>query len=178
MAQFKKAPDLPTLFRLNKQYTRGELTAHPAHNAPLYPETNSLAPASLEANEWGLGTFQGQPRTLGGNIRLPKRGGRSFFDIEEEAKEIIPGLNEEAFKREFSNQPLFDRRKEGDCPCKEEESDSDEEEDSDAEMDTNGADDDGIWLEWGQAPNPKICGYCRTCVKHPGSWEAWKAAGF
>lgn len=59
------AVDLRALFELNKAYITGNVMIHPAHSCPLWHETVGIAKVILEMNEYGLFTFQGQPRTDG-----------------------------------------------------------------------------------------------------------------
>lgn len=63
---WKDAKDLKTIFDLNKLYISGQLTIHPGHGIPLYAESGCLQAKLLEMNEYGLFTFQGQPRTAAG----------------------------------------------------------------------------------------------------------------
>ena len=58
-----KARDLKTLFELNKGHITGDIFLHPAHACPLWNETDKISKGILDMNEYGLFTFQGQPRT-------------------------------------------------------------------------------------------------------------------
>ena len=62
---WEHAPDLSTLFGLNKSYINGSLIIHPGHAVPLYAESKALKRKLIELNEHGLFTFQGQPKTKG-----------------------------------------------------------------------------------------------------------------
>ena len=69
---WKNAPDLKTLFNLNKLYIAGDLRIHPAHAIPLYAESAGLKRSLIELNEYGLFTFQGQPRKKSGKDEIKK----------------------------------------------------------------------------------------------------------
>ena len=59
---WKKAKDLEALFSLNYRFLRGELRIHAAHGRPLYDETAGVCQGLIALNEYGMFTFQGQPK--------------------------------------------------------------------------------------------------------------------
>ena len=59
---WKSAPDLKTLFSLNRAYLRGEMDLHPAHPGGVDEETSGIKQSLLTMNEYSMFTFQGQPR--------------------------------------------------------------------------------------------------------------------